>query len=185
MINSRNGGTRNARTNGARAPANQIEPHGRITSAGVRCRRRERPRRSETSAMRCVTWYVCTCDTVDKHATFCRPKRDCRKLPRGGMLPAWFYDYYVHNGKTSHVNVKRGDATDSTGGMTPKLFIPVVFVLGIVIAVISTFLSKYIGGLSTDSTGESQLIYLPFQREIASFMLPTVSGNLQQELLYF
>jgi len=74
------------------------------------------------------------------------------------MLPACFYDYYVHNGKTSYVNVKRGDATDPTGGMIPKLFIPVVFIL--VIAVISTLLSKYLGGLSTDSTGELQLIYL-------------------------
>ncbi|KAG5348336.1 FICD transferase, partial [Acromyrmex charruanus] len=85
------------------------------------------------------------------------------------MLPACFYDYYVHNGKTSHVNVKRGDATDPTGGMIPKLFIPVVFILGIIIAVISTLLSKYLGGLSTDSIEQEfhhgRSVFVPLSSE--------------------
>ncbi|EGI66863.1 PREDICTED: adenosine monophosphate-protein transferase FICD homolog [Acromyrmex echinatior] len=85
------------------------------------------------------------------------------------MLPACFYDYYVHNGKTSHVNVKRGDASDPTGGMIPKLFIPIVFILGIVIAVISTLLSKYLGGLSTDSIEQEfhhgRSVFVPLSSE--------------------
>ncbi|KAG5315667.1 FICD transferase, partial [Pseudoatta argentina] len=85
------------------------------------------------------------------------------------MLPACFYDYYVHNGKTSHVNVKRGDATDPTGGMIPKLFIPIIFILGIIIAVISTLLSKYLGDLSTDSIEQEfyhgRSVFVPLSSE--------------------
>lgn len=119
---------------------------------GWRRRRRRRARR------RCVTW-VCTSDRVDKHATLFRPEWDRREPPRGEMLPACVYGCYIHYAKAPHMNAKRGDATDSAYDMTPKLFVPLIVILGITIAVISTLLSRYI---DADSTGELQPKCQPF-----------------------
>lgn len=122
------------------APANQGEPHGRIASPGVGTLAASEGDES---------------DTVVKHATLCRlESRGRRESPRGEMLQTCVYGYYIRNGKTSHVNAKHGDVTDPTDDMTPRLLITLVFILGIVIAVISTLLLRYIGALSTDPTGE-------------------------------
>jgi len=91
------------------------------------------------------------------------------------MLPACVYGCYVRNGKTSHMNRKRRDATDD---MTPKLIGPFIFIFGIIVAIISTLLSKYISTLS-NSTGKLQLTYLSFQQEVMYFLPHTIFSNLQ------
>lgn len=85
------------------------------------------------------------------------------------MLPTCVYGYYIRNGKTSHVNAKHRDVTDPTDDMTPRLLITLVFILGIVIAVISTLLLRYIGALSTDPTGELQLACLLLDERFYTF----------------
>ena len=85
------------------------------------------------------------------------------------MLPAWIHGCYVRShGKTSHVNAKRGDATDPTDttGMSPRLL--VTFLIITIVVVVSTLLSRYIGGhLSANSTGELTCLF-GGEREIVS-----------------
>lgn len=76
------------------------------------------------------------------------------------MLPTCVYGYYVHHAKAAHMNAKRGDATGSGYDMTPRLLVPLVVILGITIAVISTLVSRYI---DTDSTGKLQPKCPPFK----------------------
>ncbi|XP_011169244.1 protein adenylyltransferase Fic [Solenopsis invicta] len=87
-------------------------------------------------------------------------------LPCGG----WIHDCRVCHGKTSHVNAKRGDATDSTDDMTPRFVLPVVSILVITIVVIvSTLLSRYVGDLSIDATEQEfhhgRSIFVPLSSE--------------------
>ncbi|XP_071650066.1 protein adenylyltransferase Fic isoform X2 [Temnothorax longispinosus] len=111
--------------------------------------------------------HVRTSDTVDKHATFCRPERD-RRVQRGEMLPAFVYGCYVRHGKASHVKApaRRGDATGSTYDMPLRLLVPFVFILGIAIAVISTLVSRYIDVDSTEQElHHGRSVFVPLTSE--------------------
>ncbi|XP_012527174.1 protein adenylyltransferase Fic [Monomorium pharaonis] len=87
------------------------------------------------------------------------------------MLPAWIHGCYVRShGKTSHVNAKRGDATDPTDttGMSPRLL--VTFLIITIVVVVSTLLSRYIGGhLSANSTEQKfhngRSVFVPLSSE--------------------
>lgn len=80
------------------------------------------------------------------------------------MLPAFAYKYYVHYAKATHVNAERKDATDA---MTPnRVVVSLVFVSGIVVAVICTLLSQYIRDLSTDFTRQKfHHVFVPLPSE--------------------
>ncbi|KAL0112398.1 hypothetical protein PUN28_012031 [Cardiocondyla obscurior] len=79
------------------------------------------------------------------------------------MLPTWIYRYCVHYAKATHVNARR---RDDTYDMTPKLLVPLVIILGIAIAVISTLLTKYISAdYSEQEFRNGRSIFVPLSSE--------------------
>ncbi|EFN76317.1 adenosine monophosphate-protein transferase Fic [Harpegnathos saltator] len=102
------------------------------------------------------------------------------------MLPAYAYEYYVmHWPKTSHVNVKRKDATNNT--MTPNRLVSFVFISGIVVAIVGTLLLQYIFNWSTNfPKQEFHHVFIPLPPDDISnkeYTLSVALGNTELDKL--